>query len=222
MYALNGPHEHGRGPSGPNAAAEAGTSISSRQHTILWIDGIGGYLLWDKPELVLGQAFAESRADIGIVGDLSRQAAALRRVGTDYLLQPLQNTTINAVPIDRPQLLRDGMIIGLGNSVRILFRRPNALSGTATLEMASIHRWKPTVDAIVLLADCCILGPRAGSHIPCSDWRSEVLLLPKGSQWQIRTSEEVQIGGEKLRGQLPLPAGTRVRGEDFSFSLSVE
>lgn len=189
------------------------------KHSLLWIDGIGGYMLWDKPDLVLGQAFAESRADVGIVGDLSRQAAAIRRLGSDYLLQPLQATKLSGQTIERPQLLRDGALIELGNSVKIRFRRPNALSGTATLQMASIHRWQPNVDAIVLLADCCILGPRAGSHIECNQWKNEALLVPKSGQWQMRTGEEVMVNDQKVRGQFSVASGTRVRGEDFSLSF---
>ncbi|MGN6544007.1 MAG: hypothetical protein ACTHK7_03085 [Aureliella sp.] len=189
------------------------------KHSILWIDGIGGYLLWDKPELVLGQAFAESRADVGIVGDLSRQAAVVRRLGTDYLLQPLQATKLAGQSIDRPQLLRDGAMIELGNSVKLRFRRPNALSGTARLEIASIHRWQPNVDAIVLLSDCCIMGARAGSHIDCSQWKNEVLLVSRNGQWQMRTGEEVLVNDQKQRGQFAVASGTRVRGEDFSLSF---
>ncbi len=157
----------------------ADTSTPTHKHAVMWIDGIGGFLLWDKPELVLGQAFADSHADVGITGDLSRRAAVIRRMGTDYLLQPLQATRVNGQTLDRPLLLRDGTVIELGNSVKLRFRKPNTLSGTARLEMASIHRWKPNVDAILLLADCCMVGPRAGSHVPCPDWRNEVLLVHK-------------------------------------------
>ena len=208
-------------PTGRNDAHKitAPSTSSAPKHSILWIDGIGGYLLWDKPELVLGQAFAESRADVGIVGDLSRQAAALRRLGTDYLLQPLQSTKVNGSVIDRPQLLRDGTIIELGSSVKLQFQRPNSLSGTARLEMVSIHRWKPTVDAVLLLSDCCIIGPRAGSHIACSDWSNEIVLVQKGSQWQMRAATEVQVNGQRTRGQFPVSPGTHVRGEDFSLSF---
>jgi hypothetical protein len=156
---------------------------------------------------------------VGIVGDLSRQAAVIRRLGTDYLLQPLQATRLSGQTIDRPQLLRDAAVIELGNSVKIRFRRPNALSGTARLEMASIHRWQPNVDAVLLLSDCCIMGPRVGSHIPGSEWKSEALLVPKNGGWQMRTGEEVLVNDQKLRGQFAVSAGTRVRGEDFSLSF---
>ncbi len=195
------------------------SAARSHAHSILWIDGIGGFLLWDKPELIVGQAFSESQADIGIMGDLSRRAAALRRMGADYLIQPLQNIKVDGNPIDRPQLLRDGCVAELSSSVKVRFEKPNTLSGTALLKMASIHRWKPNVDAVILFADCCIIGPRVGSHIYCPQWRHEVLLLRKADTWQLRVAEEVQVGEATLRGQIAIHPGVRIRGEDFSLSL---
>ena len=214
---------HGQATDGQKNA----NTVGQAKHAIMWIDGIGGYLLWDKPELVIGQAFSDGHADVGITGDLSRRAAVIRRMGSDYLLQPLQATRLNGQAIDRPQLLRDGTLIELGNSVKLKFRKPNALSGTARLEMVSIHRWKPNVDAILLLADCCMVGPRAGSHVPCSDWRNEVLLVQKTggtapapyNNWQLRIAEEVQVNGQKMRGQFAIGPETHIRGEDFSLSF---
>ncbi|MCC6511409.1 MAG: FHA domain-containing protein [Pirellulaceae bacterium] len=222
MYALN---EYAVNE--PEAGSK-GVNRVSAEHSILWIDGIGGYLLWDKPEMVIGQAVADGHADVGITGDLSRRAAVIRRMGSDYLIQPLQATKLNGQAIDRPQLLRDGMVIELGTSVKLRFSRSNALSGTARLEMVSIHRWKPHVDAIMMLADCCIIGPRAGSHIACPEWPNEVLLVQKSSgisasqlfsRWQLRTAEEVLVNGQPVKGQFPLAAGMHVRGEEFSLSF---
>lgn len=199
--------------------SSASPSASSFKHRILWIDGIGGFLLWDKPELVIGQALSESIANVGIAGDLSRQAAAVRRLGSDYLLQPLQATRLNGVVIDRPQLLREGSLVELGKSVKVRFQKANILSGTARLEMASIHHWKPKVDAVILLSDCCIIGPRAGSHIHCPLWRNELLLVQKAGHWQMRIAEEVEVNGQRVHGQFPMAAGMHVRGEDFSLSI---
>ncbi len=85
---------HGEATDGKNKA----NSVGQAKHAIMWIDGIGGYLLWDKPELVIGQAFSDGHADVGITGDLSRRAAVIRRMGSDYLLQPLQATCLNGKP----------------------------------------------------------------------------------------------------------------------------
>jgi len=69
-------------------------SAASRRR-ILWVDGVGGYLLEGRDEVTLGQAIDGSSADIGIVGDIRQRAGAIRRSGADYLLQPLQATQLN-------------------------------------------------------------------------------------------------------------------------------
>jgi hypothetical protein len=223
-------HVWGRTPRGSlfggmedQGAAVAGSAMAMQAahnaQTILWIDGIGGYLLWQKPELVLGQAFGQGMADVGIVGDVNRQAASVRRIGGDYLLQPFQSTRIDGQQVERPQLLRDGAVIELGASVKLVFRRPNPLSATARLELHSIHRWRPTVDAVLLVAECCLLGNQPGSHIPCRDWNHEMVLIPKGEQWQLKSQVEMLVDGTAHHGAVAISRGMRVRGEDFSLSL---
>lgn len=201
------------------ASQPSAPTLSAQPSTTLWIDAVGGFLLWDRAEFVLGQACAESSADTGIVGDLSRRAGVIRRVGTDYLLQPLQDMKVDGTVIDRPLLLRDSALIEIGNSVKIRFRRANSLSGTATLELASIHRWKPNVDAVLLLSDCAILGPRPGSHILCRDWTSELMIFQKSGRWQLRCPQGTQANNSLAGDSVLISPKVRVSGEDFSLSF---
>lgn len=194
-------------------------SSAGIRRQVLWIDGVGGYLLCPADEIVIGQAISGSNADVAVVGDLSRQAAAIRRNGGDYLLQPIQETRINGAVVERPQLLRDGQVIELGPRVRIRFSKPSPLSSSARLDLVSLHRWKPSVDGILLLADSCIFGPRTPSHVLCPDWQHELLLFKGADQWYFRTAAEVQVSGKPHSGSVPMTPGMRVRGEDFSFSV---
>jgi hypothetical protein len=186
---------------------------------VLWIDGVGGYLCCDRNEVTIGQATGGDAVDVGIVGDLSRQAAVLRRSGGDYLLQPLQQMKLNDQPVERPQMLYDGARVQLGERVRIRFAKPNPLSATARLDLESLHRWKPNVDGVLLLADACVIGPNSGSHVLCSEWKDELLMFRHGKSWCFRSLAEVEVNGVKTRGQIPVVAGMRVRGEDFSLSV---
>ena len=189
-------------------------------HSILWIDGVGGYLLIDRDEVSLGQAVAGSSVDVGIVGDLSRQAAVIRRVESDYLLQPLQPVTrLNGVHVDRAQLLAGNDVIQFGQRMLLYFRKPNPLSATARLELPGHGRFQPHVDAVLLLGDSCILGPSPGSHVICPEWRSELLLIRRGKGWVFRTSEKLDVNGHPEQGQIALVSGLRIRGEDFSLSI---
>jgi len=195
---------------------EAPNADSSR---ILWIDGVGGFLLVDRQEVVIGQATASSKADIAIVGDLSRQAAAIRRTESDYLLQTLQPTHVDNVSIDRPLLLSDSATIQLGQRVQLEFSKPSPLSATACMKLSSMNRFKPNVDGILLLADSCIIGPNPGSHVACPSWSKELLLFRNGEDWYFRTLDEVLVNGKPDKGQIALESGLRIQGEDFSLSV---
>ncbi len=186
---------------------------------VMWIDGVGGFLLVDREELVIGQAISGSSVDVSIVGDLSRQAAAVRRSDGDYLLQPLQPTKLDGRPIDRPQLLQSGNVIQFGDRVKVQFSKPSPLSATGRLDLASLNRFKPNVDGVLLLADSCILGPNPGSHVVCPSWSSELLLFRHASGWYFRSLEEVQVDGNAVKGQIPMVAGMRIDGDDFSLSI---
>ncbi|MEZ6135586.1 MAG: hypothetical protein R3C53_11820 [Pirellulaceae bacterium] len=196
----------------------AESSVGNRRR-ILWIDGIGGFLLVDRPEIVLGQATSGSPVDVAIVGDLSRQACVLRQAEGDTLLQPLQEMHLNGRVVERPQLLRSGAELQFGRRVKLKFTQPNPLSATARLDMLSLNRFKPHVDGVLLLRDSCVLGPASNSHVVCPDWKTELLLFKHLDQWHFRTLDEVDVNGETCRGQVPLVAGMRMRGEDFSLSV---
>lgn len=193
-------------------------TVSDRQR-ILWIDGVGGYLLIDRDDVLVGQAVSGSRSDISIVGDLSRQACAIRRVEGDYLLQPLQELSIDGQPVTQTQLLRDGSILQLGNRVKVRFTKPSPLSATARLDLVSHHRFKPSVDGVLLLADSCILGPSGHSHVVCSHWSTELILYRQAVGWQVRPSQPVEVNGARLNSSFPFVAGMRISGDDFSLSV---
>ena len=195
---------------------EVGTVSPQR---ILWIDGVGGYLLIERNELLLGQAVSGSRVDVPIVGDISRQACTIRRSDSDYLLQPLQEMLIDNQPIVQTQLLRDGSLLQLGGRVKLRFSKPNPLSATARLELESLHRFKPHVDAVLLLADSCIIGPSGHSHIVCPHWTSELILFRQAGQWQMRSHKPVEVNGQGVVGTFPFIPGMRVAGDDFSMSV---
>lgn len=194
-------------------------SSPGKQQRILWIDGIGGFQLIEVDEALLGQAIPGSPVDIAIVGDLSRQAAAIRRSSGDYLLQPLQTMTLNGEAVDRPQLLSHGDVLQLGKCVKLGFHKPSPLSASARLSMHSLNRFKPNVDGVLLLADSCIIGPNPSSHVHCPNWKSELLLFRRGDGWVFRSLDEVDVNGVATQGHIPMEPGMRIGGEDFSLSI---
>lgn len=185
----------------------------------LWIDGVGGYRICTGEEWVVGQAVPGNQVDLTILGDLSRRALALRRSGRDYFLQPWQDVRINQHPIDRPALLQDGAEVTIGNRVQMSFRLPNPWSSSAILKLLSNHRWQPSVDGIILLADSIVMGPMEGSHIVCPFWNKELVIYRDGHKFFCRSAAELQVNQQTRSGEFELHVGDKVRSEDLSFGL---
>lgn len=184
---------------------------------LLWIDGVGGYLLCAGERVVIGQPLASSNVDIAIWGDISREHAAIVRDGDNYLLQPLRSLA-GASP-SAPRLLRDGDIVDLGGGVKLRFRQPHPLSRTARLDVVSRHAVAPAVDAILLVAESCILGPAGNSHVVCPDWAGQVVLCRDGDGWACLAADPYEVDGRPCDGRTLLGPSSRVSGADFALSL---
>jgi hypothetical protein len=107
----------------------------------------------------------------------------------------------------------------LGEGVKLIFRRPHALSGTARLDFASRHRTQPLADGVLLMADSCVMGPKPYSHVVCRDWPQEVVLYRYEDQLHCRTAGPMEIDGRRCHDRSPIRRNSRVVGERFSFSL---
>ena len=156
-----------------------------------------------------------------ILGDLSRRHAIIRREGEGYSIEAVRPVRLDGRPVQRSAPLWDGSTIELGDAVRLRFRRPHPLSATARLEFVSPHRTQPSTDAVLLMAETCILGPASTSHVVAPRWRHEVVLFRQASRIgmpnrrrKLRSMEQRdQAAARVLRPQ------SRVEGEEFAFSL---
>ena len=186
---------------------------------MLWIDSVGGYWVCLGDEIALGQPDRRGTADVPILGDLSSRHAIIRRVGEDFLIEALREVLVDDRPVHEIGRLRDGSRIQLGESVRLEFRRPHASSGTVRLDFVSRHRTQPSADAVLWMADSCILGPKPHSHVVCRNWTREVILYRDGQELYCRTSGLWEIDGVGCEGRGRITTSSRVQGEDFSFNL---
>ncbi len=186
---------------------------------LLWIDAVGGYWVCGGDEVVLGQPSPDNDVDVPILGDLSRRHAIVRRDGEGYLLQPLRDVRVNGQLVTTPVWLSNHCVIELGPSVQLRFSRPHPLSATARLDFVSRHRTTPAADAILLLAESCILGPQASSHVVCRDWSQEVVLHRQEETLRCRGPQNLMIDGRPSGGRGELQFNSQVVGSDFSFSL---
>lgn len=200
---------------------------------MLWIDGVGGYLICQADELTLGQPSSPSRtpthaaperenptsAEITILADLSTRHVKIHREPGGYLVTPRGKTFINDKEIESPTLLNSGDVIQLGNSVKLEFVKPHALSATARLTLISSHRCEPANDGILLMAESCVLGPKSHSHLYCPKWSDELILFRGSDGLLCRGNNPISHNGEPAEQPVQIKANSRIEGQDFSFSV---
>jgi hypothetical protein len=189
----------------------------SRDRFLLWIDAVGGYWVTMSDQVVLGQPTAN--VDVPILGDISKRHARICRDGEGYLIEALRPVHVNDQPVQGRTTLSDGAIIRLGDRVELRFRRPHALSTTARLEFVTGHRTQPSSDAVLLMAETCVLGPSGHSHVVCHKWPGEVVVFRRHGELYCRTAGTMDIDGVATRHRGPITRSSRVQGDRFSFSL---
>ncbi len=186
---------------------------------LLWVDGVGGYLVCLQPSVTLGRAEPPAAADIPLIADLSIPHARITRDGEGYTIEAFRPTWVDGRLVERLTLLSDDCRLQLGGAVRLRFRRPHALSASARLEYLSGHRTVPTTDGAVLMADHLILGAKPRSHVVCREWAGEVILFQENGRLHCKTPGRFAVDGRPVRDRAPLDAASRVQGEDWSFTL---
>lgn len=203
---------------------------------MLWIDAVGGYLVCLDSEVMIGQPVggalaAKGSPAIPILADISRRHAVVRRESGTYVLEPLGEVTIDGREVTGPTVLADGNRIQLGPSVRLRFRQPHALSATAVLQIESGHKTAPSADAILLMAESCILGPKTHSHVVCADWQDDFIIFRKNHRaagrdadlsdvtLHCRTNKAIKIADRFEPSPVEISSGDRIEGEDFALTI---
>lgn len=194
-------------------------SVRQTGKFMLWVDAVGGFWVCLADEVILGQPARCGAADVPILADISSRHARIRRDGEGYLIEAIREVRVDGRRVDKMTSLCDGSKITLGEGVRLVFRRPHALSATARLDFLSHHRTQPSADAVLLMADSCILGPNPHSHVVCRDWTHEVILYRHEEQLYCRGAGRFEIDGVPCKGRGRITPNSRLQGEGFSLNL---
>lgn len=187
---------------------------------ILWIDGVGGYLVCRSPAVTLGPAFADPPPDVPLLADVSRHHATLRRDGEGYTLTAEKLTAVNMTPVEET-LLKSGDRITLGESCQVLFTRPEPLSASACLSIVSGHRFGQPVDGVLLMADTLILDRSPQAHVTVPDLPSRVVIYRNGDLFGIRASAAIRANGQSQRDRAVLKPGVPTAIEELTMTLEM-
>jgi hypothetical protein len=195
-------------------------NLDGLERFLLWVDGVGGYLVCLKANVTLGQAsLPESFVDVPLIADISRLHATLTRDAEGYLLQAVRGASVNGKPTERALLRHDDRIT-LGSSCQVQFRKPSSLSGTARLDLVSGHRLAVGgVDAVLLMADTLILGLGAQAHVLVPDLKQPVILFRNREGLWVRHAGGLTIDGQPVAERGRLKGNATVVGEGVSFAV---
>ncbi len=185
---------------------------------LLWIDGIGGYLICMGSRVMLGQAAPGSCVDVPLVADVSRMHATLTRDKEGYLLEAMRPTQVNGRPTSQA-LLRPEDRITLGSSCQLLFRQPAPVSLSARLELVSGHRLPLALDAALLMADTLVLGPGSQVHVTVPELKEPIILFRNKDRLGIRWGGPLTINGEASTGRCLLDATASVLAGECAFTV---
>ncbi len=187
---------------------------------ILWVDGVGTYLLSLADRLTVGGPTLNGTAsDLTLLANLSRRHASIIRTREGYFVEAHSSTTVADKEVYDRAHLNDGCEMQLGDSVQLRFRLPTELSASARIEFISDHRPSYSIDGVVLMDDTCLLGPGNENHIKCPDWPGAVLLYRKGQQLWCKSRLGVFVGDRHTVDGVPLSTGDIITGPDLRFRI---
>lgn len=187
---------------------------------MLWIDQVGAYLLCLGERTTIGGPAAEALSEIPLMANLSRRHATFVRSGEGFVLEAHAPVTVGGRAVHDRADLSDGNEIALGASVRMRFRVPSAMSGTARLEFVSDHRPLRGADGVILMQDVCLLGAAAENHVHCPRWAESVVIFRREDRLYCKSRGELFIDGRHAPAGGELKAGSVITGGDFRFRIA--
>lgn len=226
-----GPASEDSGSSTRRRVGESGraTLHAGRQNTmatnhceryVLWIDGVGAWQVCVGDSFLIGGPTLEHEsADICLMANLSRRHATLSRNNEEWFIQPHGPVVVSGRTASDRALLKTGDQIQLGDRVRLGFRIPNVLSGSAVIDFESQHRPAQSVNGIILMTDTCLLGPRRDHHVCCADWSDLVVLFRQDGQLRCRSKMALKVNDTRVRDSAVLHDGAIVSGDDLRFRI---
>ena len=195
---------------------QRGVSKRAMKCFMLWIDGVGGYLICREPEVLVGRALPASQVDIPLQGEIDRRHLKIRRLDNTYLLEPLGKVQIDGKPLQSPLVLGHRQRLLLHGGVEIQFLQPNPIGNSAKLEIVSRHRTEPWADAIVLLGDALVLGPDRNHILCCPQWSQDRMIFRRNGKIYFRSAGVFDVNGKMQTGDIELTDKTHLSGDDFS------
>lgn len=187
---------------------------------LVWIDGVGGYLVCADGVNTIGRAVENSKISIPIVSDLRQRHARIETSHGQHLLQGLGGSvSVAGVEVTEPVELKSDQIIELEGGVKLKYRQSHPLSKSARLDFVSRHRTHPWSDAVLLAGQSIVFGPNRNNQVFCPFWKSDLILFQQKQKWYCRGKTKFEIDGVVVEKEGEVKFNSRIEGQDFSMTL---
>jgi hypothetical protein len=163
-------------------------SVPLPKRFLLWVDGVGGYLVCLSNRVTFGQATADGPVDVPLFAEVSRTHAEVTRDGEGYVIESSRGIRVNGDETKRA-VLAPGDRVTLGPSCQFLFHKPVAVSSSVRLELTSGHRLPVAVDGVILMGNELMLGPGPEAHIELPGLETPVLIYRSKDGLGVRVPE---------------------------------
>lgn len=185
---------------------------------LLWVDGVGGYLVCLAPRVTFGQATADGPVDVPLFADVSRLHAEMTRDNEGYVVESGRDIQINGAPVKRSPL-KPGDRVTLGSTCQFQLLQPVPISPTVRLELVSGQRLPLAVDGVILMAESLILGPGSQVHIRLPWAEANVILYRSGEGMGVRYDHPFTLDGRPAKGRSPLSIPGVMSAARFGFAV---
>ncbi|MCZ6792464.1 MAG: FHA domain-containing protein [Planctomycetota bacterium] len=200
-------------------APEPAPAAAATGRYVMWVDGVGSFLLLRSDCLTIGRIGSSTHPDVGLAADLEGVHAQIVRADDDYFVVARGPVSVGGERVTR-HLLTDGDRMTLGSRTRLTFRLPSSLSGTALLELGSGLRLPGDVRKVVLLDRHLIFGPGSGAHLTLSKLDERVILTCEKETFRLRAKTPVFVDGRPLGEGEPVPLGAHIEVGGLTFTMT--
>jgi hypothetical protein len=185
---------------------------------LLWVDGVGGYLVCLSNRVTFGQATAEGPVDVPLFAEVSRTHAEVTRDGEGYVIESGRGIRVNGDEAKRA-VLAPGDRVTLGSSCQFLFHKPVAVSSSARLELTSGHRLPVAVEGVLLMGNELMLGAGPEAHVEVPGLEEPVLIYRSKDGLAVRVPGKFGIDDRLFADRAALPLPAVVSCDAFTFAV---
>ena len=198
-------------------AAEAPGIMPDR--FMMYVDGVGSYLVVRPANVSVGPGSSSRRVDVGLLAEAGLATFDIERADGDYFLASQQAVTVNDRPATRKLLAHEDKIV-LSPRCRLKFLMPSAASTTGILELSSARLPKGDARRVILMDRDLVIGPGNGAHIRADHLSGPAVLHWRNGRLVCRAQDIVAVDGQPPDPAVGLGLDTRVQIGNLSMMIT--